>query len=425
MENLTRLGQKITLALLVSQSLFSASSIMVSTVSAIVILQLVDQNSQWAGVPRTFLLIGAATIAYPMGRIMDRLGRRRGLSLGYLLGIAGTLVTGVAVIQESLLPFLLGILFIGFTRGTADLGRYAAAEANRPERRARAISLVVLGGTVGSIVGPTLITFSGQVAVSLDLPALSGPWFATALFFLCSLLIINLFLRPDPQEIARQLEAVSSSPHTSPAAPRSRRPLRAVLRDPRIPLAMVTMIVGQLVMVLLMAITPVHMHLAHHHISAISLVVMAHAIGMYGLSFFVGWLVDTVGWDRMLLVGSGFLVSACLVSPLSLEATWLGVGLFLLGLGWNCCYVAGSSLLAQSLRPEEKGRIQGLNDSLINLTSATGSLGSGLVFAAMGFATMSWLSLGVALVPLTLFLFFRLTDQLLPRSATKETGVSL
>lgn len=348
-------------------------------------------------------------MAYPIGRLMDRVGRRKGLSVGYLLGILGTLVTGFSVIQESLLCFLAGILGLGFTRGVVDQGRYAAAEANLPERRARSISLVVLGGTMGSIVGPLLITYTGNLAESAGLPLLSGPWFGASLFFMLSLGIITLFLRPDPHQIAQQwaLEIPQplsgSSEHT--------RSLREIFRDPKIQIATGSMIVGQLVMVLLMAITPVHMHLAHHHISAISIVVMAHTVGMFGLSFLVGWLVDTWGKMTMIVVGSGILISACLLSPLSTSAVWLAVGLFLLGLGWNCCYVAGSTLLTERLLPSEKGRVQGFNDTLISLHSAIGGLASGFVFSVMGFLVMSWVSIFIALIPIFLVLFFAKAEQ--------------
>ncbi|NIV30722.1 MAG: MFS transporter, partial [Anaerolineae bacterium] len=88
--------------------------------------------------------------------LMDRAGRRVGLSLGYIFGISGALISGWAVVEQSLPALLAGVLLAGLARGVIDMGRYAAAEASRPDRRARAISLVVLGGTVGSIAGPSL-----------------------------------------------------------------------------------------------------------------------------------------------------------------------------------------------------------------------------------------------------------------------------
>lgn len=407
MSNLEKAGQKITVALLVSQSLFSASVIMLFTISSIIAVQLAGDNSQWTGVPSTLILIGAALVAYPIGQLMDQSGRRIGLSVGHLFGIGGALVAGVAVIQESLWLFLAGVLLMGLAKGVIDLGRYAAAEANIVSKRARAISLVVLGGTVGSISGPALIKWTGIAAERFNVPSLSGPWFAAAFFLVISLALITIFLRPDPQQIGRQLAALDPSPTVSNQ--RSRSFQEVFFGEPQAKLAVAAMVFGQLTMVWVMTITPVHMHHQHHEIAAISWVFMAHTLGMFGLSFPVGWLVDRLGRTKMIVIGSSLLVAACVLAPLSVEVYWLILVLFLLGLGWNCCFVAGSTLLADILRPHEKGRVQGLTDAVVNVASGVGSLGGGFVFAATSFTAISWLGLIAALVPLALVLFLRST----------------
>lgn len=399
MNNLEKTGQKITFTLLASQSLFSASLIIIFTVSSIVVVELAGGNPRWAGVPTTLVLVGAASMAYPVGRLMDRLGRRPGLSLGFLLGIVGALLAGWAVISQSLLLFLLGVLCLGFNRGANDLGRYAAAEANPIHRRARAISLVVLGGTFGSITGPVVIKQVSRLAEWAGLPVLSGPWFAAATFLFVSLLLINLFLRPDPQAIGRQLAALEPGPLESQTGGRS---YREIFRNPNTRLAAGAMIFGQLAMTTVMTITPVHMHGHHHSLGAISWVIMAHTMGMFGLSFVTGWLVDKLGQVKMILLGGLILIMACLLAPLWNEVVWLAAALFLLGLGWNFCFVAGSALLAAVLKPSEKGRIQGLTDAMVNTASGLGSTGSGLIFAALGFQVMSWLTILIAVQPVLL-----------------------
>jgi len=416
MSSLEKSGQKITSALLVSQSLFSASVIMLFTISSIIAVQLADNNSQWTGVPSTLIMVGAASIAYPIGRLMDKKGRRMGLSVGHIFGISGAVIAGLAVINESLLIFLLGVFCIGLAKGVIDLGRYAAAEANIVSRRARAISLVVLGGTVGSVSGPALIKWTGVLAERFDAPGLSGPWFAAALFLILSLVIINLFLRPDPQLIARQLAALEPGP----AMPNQKgRTFQEVLfGEQRAKLAVAAMVFGQLTMVLVMTITPVHMHDHHHEIGAISWVIMAHTLGMFGLSFLVGWLVDRLGRTRMIMLGSLILIGACLIAPLSTEVFWLIIALFLLGLGWNCCFVAGSTLLADVLRPHEKGQVQGLADAVVNIASGVGSLGGGLVFAAIGYTAMNWIGIVVAVVPVLLVIFLRSARSEIPLKGT-------
>ncbi len=405
MDNLEKLGQKITLTLLASQSILSASNIMIFTVSSIIVVQLAHHNG-WAGVPSTLVLVGAALGAYPMGRFMDRVGRRPGLAVGHGVGISGALIAALAVMKASLPVFLLGMLMMGFTRGVLDMGRYAAAEANPAYKRARAISLVVLGGTVGSIAGPALIKWTGLLADRVGIPTLAGPWFASAGFLTLSLLLIHLFLRPDPHLVARQLAALASDqPVAGPD-----RTFGEIWQDTRTKLAVGAMVFGHLVMYLLMTVTPVHMHHQQHELASISWVIMAHVFGMYGLAFGVGWLVDKWGRTPVILTGGLILMISCLMAPLSTSPTWLAFVLFLLGLGWNFCFVAGSTLLADVLRPHEKGRIQGLADTLMSITAGVGSLSSGLIFAMLGFQVMNWLGAVMACVPVILVMVLRDLD---------------
>ncbi|OGO68327.1 MAG: hypothetical protein A2Z37_10075 [Chloroflexi bacterium RBG_19FT_COMBO_62_14] len=148
------------------------------------------------------------------------------------------------------------------------------------------------------------------------------------------------------------------------------------------------MILGQLVMVMLMVITSLFMHDHDHPLTAISFVISSHTVGMYAFSILSGRLTDRLGRGPVIAIGAGTLVIASMLARVSPEVAPLAIALFLLGLGWNFCYVGGSSLLADQLAPAERARIQGVNDLLIGLVSALGSLGSGLVFASVGYPTM-------------------------------------
>jgi MFS family permease len=405
MDNLEKLSRKITLTLLAEQSLFSAAMILALTVASIIAVQLTDDNARWTGVPTALVVVGAAVMAYPIGRLMDRKGRRLGLSIGNIVGLISMLVAGVGVIQQSLLIFLLGIFGLGLTRGVIDQGRYAAAEASPLRWRARAISWVVLGGTFGSVLGPSLIKATTDLAENNGLPALSGPWFVGALFFGLSLVLIQLLLRPDPQLIGQRL--ASLEPTSGDGRQLEGRPYRKVIRDPNIQLATGTLIFAQVTMIVVMVVTPVHMHEKNHALEAISVVIMAHTLGMFGLSFVTGWLADKVGRARVIVFGGLILSLACFMAPFSHSVVWLAVALFFLGLGWNFCFVSGSALLSDVLRAEERGRVQGLTDTMINISSGLGSLGSGLVFAAFGFALMSWLTILLGLIPVAAVILLR------------------
>lgn len=405
MPTLEQQSRKITLTLLAGQSLFSAAMIIAFTIASIIAVEL-GGNAGWTGVPSTLVVAGAALIAYPIGKFMDRAGRRRGLSVGYILGMAGSLVAGQAVISQSLPLFLVGIFLLGMTKGVLDQGRYAAAEASPEHKRAQAISWVVLGGTAGSILGPSLIQSTSQMAVQFNLPKLSGPWFAATLIFGVMLVLINLLLRPDPKELARQL-AQDKTPTEQISTTAANRPYRQILADPRTKIATVALVCGQLAMVVVMTMTPVHMHQHNHGLGAISLVIMGHTLGMFGLSFMTGWLVDRFGRNLLIVAGSIILVLACLTAPLNASVPWLAVSLFLLGLGWNFCFVAGSALLSDGLQAEERGRVQGLTDTMINVISGGGSIGGGLIFAATGYLVISWLSILVSVTPLAVVLLLQ------------------
>jgi MFS family permease len=155
-------------------------------------------------------------------------------------------------------------------------------------------------------------------------------------------------------------------------------------------------------MVMLMTITSLHMTHNGHALGDVSLVIMAHTLGMFGLSIVTGRLADNFGRAPVIVAGGVILIAACVLAPLSQRTEILALALFLLGLGWNFCAVAGAALLTDSLNLSERARLQGTNDLIVGLVSAFGSLQSGALFAIIGYANLSWISLVVSLIPLLL-----------------------
>lgn len=407
MKDYNSIARKITATLFGAQSLGSAGFITAATISTIAGAQL-GGHASWAGVPSAVYQLGGALAALAWGHSMDRLGRRGALTLGLLLGILGAAVAGGAIVTASFLIFLGGQVFMGVANSALQLGRFAAAEVHLPERRGRAISNVVIGGTVGAVLGPLLVGPMGRWAESRGLDELAGPYLASMVLFAVAAAVIFTFLRPEPRDIGREIAALHPeiSPHSGPT-----RPLRAILRDPSVIVAMSAMVFGQAVMVMLMVITSLHMKNNHHELTSISLVISSHTFGMFAFSIFSGRLADRWGRRPVILIGAATLILACLTAPLSPHVLPIAVSLFLLGLGWNFCYVGGSSLLTDRLSPTERASTQGFNDLLIGLTSAVGSLASGIVFAAVGYAAMGVVGAIVALAPLTLALALRTQPQ--------------
>lgn len=405
--------KKIVGTLFASQSLFSASVILIFTVSSIEAVRLAGANAQWAGVPSTISLIASALISYPIGRLMDVAGRRVGLALGHILGMIGAFTAAGAIVWESLPLYLLGVFVLGLARGPLELSRYAAADASPKERRARAISIVVFGGTVGSISGPTLIGLAKTYAPMFGLPETAAPWAMAGVFFAIGVVIVLALLWPDPLSIAKHLEDGELERSAIPVRVAA-RPALDVLGEPRAQTAIWAMVFGQLAMVIVMTITPLHMHDHSHGITSISWVIMWHTLGMFGLSFFTGWLTDKAGRLNTILAGGVILTAACILAPFSTRVEWLGLALFLLGLGWNFCFVAGSTLLDESLSPSEKGSIQGGAETIVKVASGIGSLGSGFMFSASGFALTSWITVAAAIIPAILVIILAIRKPAAP-----------
>ena len=407
MTELSRMARKLTFTLFLAQSLFSAGFIAGATVNSILGAKL--GGDPWAGVPSAVLLLGGALAASMWGVLMDVIGRRNGITLGLFLGVIGFGLVIMAANQSLLLLMLGGMALLGFAQSAILLGRFAAAEVHPPEKRGAAISNVVLGGTVGAIVGPLMVGPMGTFALRIGLDELSGPYIAGLALLGLASVIIFIGLRPDPRDVGVQVAALY--PDVTPDG--EARPISVIFRQPAALTAMTAMVLGQAVMVAIMVITALHMKGHDHGLGSISAVISAHTLGMYAFSVISGRLADKWGRGPVILTGAVTLLLACLTAPLSPDVLPLAVSLFLLGLGWNFCFVGGSTLLADQLSPAERARTQGVNDLLVGLASATGSLSSGLVFAATSYTVIALVAGALALIPLVMVLTWMRRKQVL------------
>jgi MFS family permease len=405
MAELSRMARKITLVLFLAQSLASAGFIASATVSSILGANL--GGKPWAGVPSAIFLLGSALAASIWGVLMDTIGRRNGITLGLLLSATGAAIVVVAANQSLFLLMFPGMVLMGFGNAAVLLGRFSAAEVNPPEKRGSAISNVVLGGTFGAIFGPLLVGPMGALSLRLGMDELAGAYSASLILFGIASVIIFLGLRPDPRDIGKQVAALY--PDSAPVG--EARPISTILREPAALTAVTAMVVGQVVMVTIMVITSLHMKEHKHQLGDISTVISAHTLGMYAFSIVSGRLADKWGRGPVILTGAATLLLACLTAPLSPDVLPLAVSLFLLGLGWNFCFVGGSTLLADQLAPAERARTQGRNDLFVGLASAAGSFGSGLVFDATSYTVIALVAGALSLIPLGMALTWMFRKQ--------------
>ena len=386
-----RAARRITGALFLNQSLGSAGVIVTITVAAIVGAELTGRPSL-AGVPTATAQVGTAIMALLVSLLSDRVGRRAALAVGATVGALGAVIAGAAVALGEFMLLLPGLLLMGSGTAAANLGRFTAAEVNPPRRRGRAVAVVVLGGTVGSILGPLLVAPAASTATALGLPELAGPYGAAVLAFLLGAAVLTLGLRPEPRLLAQALERQQQDDEAAagraPAAQRPARSWRQLARDPGVVTAMASMVIAYGVMAALMGITALHMRDHDHALAGISAVISGHTFGMFAFSVVSGWLTDRFG--RLPIIGAGvtILLLSCATAPLSPQLVPLMASLFALGLGWNLCYVGGSALLGDRLSTPERARTQGVNDLLIGLTSAAASVTSG--WCTPPWATARW-----------------------------------
>lgn len=389
---------RVTIGLMLAQSLAQAAHSTAVTVNTLAAVQLSGQKAL-AGLAGMAVLGGSALAAYPAGYLMARLGRRYGLVLGAATASLGAGLAGFGIVRASFFAFLWGLFVVGMGRAALDQSRFAAAEVTPQERRARVMSLVIWGATVGAVSGPLLAAPAGNWALSLGMNTYAGPLLLTSAGYAVVAVLLFAMLAVDWQRLVERATPLTLPTPSTPPPPR-RRSFREALHQPSVFAALVAMACGQAAMVLLMASVSVHMSDHGHDLGDISAVISIHVLGMFAFSPLVGQLADRLGRRAVIVAGALVLMAGCVIAPLSLDTPWIALGQFFVGLGWSGCYVAGSALLADALGQAERARLQGANDAAVNIASAAGSLGSGLLLAAVGFTWLSVVGFAVALLPL-------------------------
>jgi MFS family permease len=253
---------------------------------------------------------------------------------------------------------------------------------------------------------------SGHIATALGLPKLVGPFLIAAVSLTLATIVIRIFLKPDPYLTANiASDGVTQKRHES-----TRDALKHIRSNPKSLFAITTIAVGHLVMVSIMSMTPVHMAHKEVQLSIIGIVISVHVLGMYAFSPIVGWLTDRIGRIKVIQIGVVLLLLAALVSGTAdaMDAVRLGIGLFLLGLGWSCTLIAGSTYLSESVSVEMKPSSQGASDLVMNLTGAIGGAVSGVIIGTIGY---SWLC-ALAAVPVSILGIWSLQTKVFTPKAT-------
>jgi MFS family permease len=376
--------RRILLVLAATQVLGGVGVAGAIAVSALVASRLSGSEAV-GGLAQTGTVLGAAVASLVVARVATRAGRRPALSLGYGVAALGGAGAVVAVSVGSAAALLVALVFVGSATAAGLAARFAATDLAPPDRRARSLAMVVWATTVGAVAGPNLAGPVQAVAGGLGLEPATGPFLLCAGAFTLAALGTWTGLRPDPLLLARDAEK------TDAAQPPGEAEVRAALRtSPAALLGLGGIVLGHLLMVGLMSMTPVHMDHGGATLTVIGLVISLHVAGMYALSPLFGWLADRVGRPRVLALAAALLLASGVLSAQAgpEDTRLLATALVLLGLGWSAGLVAGSALLTDSVPARARTRTQGMADVAMNVSGAVGGVAAGIVVAGASYAVL-------------------------------------
>jgi MFS family permease len=357
-----------------------------------------------SGLASSAIVVGSALLAVPATAIVNRHGRRPSLAAGYFVAAVGATVVVLAAVRGSIPLLFLGFFLLGGATAANFQARYAAVDLAPAALRGRHLSLIVWATTLGAVVGPSLAPLAGTSVARYGIPTLAGPFFFSALLFGLAALLLLLLLRPDPAVVARGLVGNPDPSASGARGAGMRSALRFVVSHSPARLGVSAMAVGNLVMIGVMAMTPVHIkgagHDAAHTLGIVGLVLSFHVAGMFAFSPVFGWLTDRLGRRPVIFAGIALLLAACaLAGSAGYDSTRLAGGLMVLGLGWSATMVAGSTLLSESIPVDLRASAQGLSDLVMGLAGAMAGAVSGVIVAEWGYPTLTLLA-ALATAPL-------------------------
>jgi MFS family permease len=396
-----------TLLLALAQAFVGTGTQLVPTLGGIMIERLLGSLAL-AGLATSLQYAARLLVAYPIGWVTDAYGRKAGLQVGLVLSLAGAVVVGLSMLWASFPLFLVGMLVFGLGVGAGQQLRTAAADMYLPHRRGEGLGLVLTGSLVGALGGPLLIAAAQGSAPALRLEEVALAWLLVPAVLLPSMALVA-FIRPDPQAIAANLGQYypgyqPPTPTSDAAGLMPGASLRAWLAHYPLLVASLAMFAAHGTMTMMMALTPLALAHHGHPLTAISLAVALHVVGMFGLSLPLGRLTDRLGRRTMMLAGLLVVVLGTALVPATGNYGVATAGLVLIGVGWSGVSVAVTALVADVVPPAERGRAVGVVDSVSSLASILMPLAGGPLAELIGFAGLVAVVGVLALGPVVLTL---------------------
>ena len=367
--------------LVVAQATIGSQMPMIFTIGGLA-GQSLAANACWATLPISLIVFGSMTTAPWLSQIMQRFGRRVGFLIGAAGGCIGGMIGTYALLNSSFPLFLLASYFTGIYMSSHGFFRFAAADTASEAFRPKAISYVMAGGLAAAIIGPQLVKATAQ---GFAVPFM-GTYVAVMVMNLIGALFYLLLDIPVTRQSAVRSVAVRS--------------YRTLLTTPDIAVAIICAMVSYALMNLMMTSTPLAVVGCGYSENLAADVVSAHVLAMFAPSFFTGHLIARFGAERVVATGLLLLTAAGSIGLAGIAIGNFFAALVLLGLGWNFGFIGATAMLINAHSPEERGRVQGLNDMIVFGCVTMASLASGGLMNCSGStAVEGWSAVNWAMTP--------------------------
>lgn len=358
-----------------------------------ILVEDISGSTALAGFAQTATILGAGLVGFPLSKLASRRGRRTALTLGFGLGAAGALLILLGTQLDQLVVLFLGLTLFGSATAAGLQSRYAATDLAPPDQRARAMSVVIWATTVGSVAGPQLTAPGAALGSMLGMNRVVGPYlFSVVSFALATLVTATM---REPQRPLAETRGNGEDLSMLDC-------LRLAWARPVAFFGMTAVVAGQIMMVAVMVMTPLHMHHQDMSLTVVGVVISGHILGMYGLSPVVGWLSDRFGPVRVVYLGMVLFLVTFVVGIIDAvgqsSLTRLIPTLFLLGVAWSCTLIAGSAIVVGAVEPAVRVPFQGTVDALMNFGAAAVTAATGTVLALYGFVGINLLAAAVLLL---------------------------
>ncbi|MEY2655419.1 MAG: hypothetical protein RLZZ524_2447 [Pseudomonadota bacterium] len=370
------------LLLAICQGLFLSTNVTLVAVNGLLGLSLAP-SPFLATLPIAAYVAGGALATPLVARHQRAWGRRRTFQLGLLVGVGAAGLAAWAAWIGSFWLLSAATLINGYFNANASLYRFAAAELVEPSHKEKAISWVLAAGIIGAVVGPNLANLTREALV---VPFV-GPYLALMVLAAAGIVVMQFIHFP-----------AIPAPLAADGSVARGRPLREIARQPKFIVAIAACSMGYGVMNLLMAATPIAMSQCGLPFKDAALVLEWHVLGMFVPSFFTGNLIKRYGTVRILSIGLALNIVCVAVALSGVDLMHFLVALFVLGLGWNFLYIAGTALATECYRPEERTTAQAGLDFWVYVVMTLTAFGSGALVVKGGWQAMN----AATLVPLLL-----------------------